>query len=60
MADNPPAEDHETIEGRPPFDPAADGPSAERFGPISLTRHRKDDGRALILYRAGPDGEGAP
>jgi hypothetical protein len=24
---------------------------AERFGPVALTRVRKDDGRALILYR---------
>jgi len=25
--------------------------SAERYGPITLARHAKDDGRALILYR---------
>lgn len=22
----------------------------ERFGPVDIARHRKDDGRALILY----------
>jgi hypothetical protein len=24
--------------------------AAERFGPLALTRHRKEDGRALLLY----------
>jgi len=24
---------------------------AERYGPVSLARQKKDDGRALILYR---------
>jgi hypothetical protein len=28
----------------------------EREGPVSIDRHRKDDGRALILY-AHADGE---
>jgi hypothetical protein len=29
----------------------------ERFGPVTLARHAKDDGRALILYthRRAPD-----
>ena len=32
---------------------AGDGPQsdAERFGPLALERRRKDDGRALIIYR---------
>ncbi len=57
--------------GKPP-EPSAPEPSApqpggggtadggrreeERLGPIVLARHRKDDGRALILYRR-PDAE---
>jgi hypothetical protein len=50
--------------------PASDGPDAadvarradaredvgeERFGPVAITRHRKDDGRLLILYRLTGD-----
>lgn len=31
----------------------------ERCGPVTLTRHRKDDGRALILYSHDEDGTGA-
>jgi len=27
---------------------------SESFGPIALTRHVKDDGRALILYALAP------
>lgn len=29
---------------------------SERFGPIALTRHVKDDGRALLLYTRRHDG----
>ena len=29
---------------------------SESFGPIALTRHVKDDGRALILYTHRHDG----
>jgi hypothetical protein len=25
-------------------------PGVERFGPLALERHRKDDGRALIVF----------
>jgi hypothetical protein len=25
-------------------------PPLERYGPLALERHRKDDGRALLLY----------
>jgi hypothetical protein len=28
----------------------------ERFGPLAVSRHVKDDGRALILYTRRPDG----
>lgn len=33
---------------------------SENFGPIALTRHAKDDGRALLLYarRREDDGDG--
>ncbi|HEV7586240.1 MAG TPA: hypothetical protein VGO14_10730 [Solirubrobacteraceae bacterium] len=29
----------------------------ERFGPLAVERHRKDDGRALILYTRVEDQE---
>jgi hypothetical protein len=29
---------------------------SEHFGPIRLTRHVKDDGRALIVYERIPSG----
>jgi hypothetical protein len=31
-------------------EPASPGPSGERFGPLTLARVGKEDGRALILY----------
>ena len=36
----------------PRMEQTQDGPPAqgERLGPIVAARHRKDDGRALILY----------
>jgi hypothetical protein len=44
-------------EGRrehPPVPPAQDSPGGEpeRSGPLIVERHRKADGRLLILYRA--------
>jgi hypothetical protein len=33
--------------------PARDG-GDERYGPLLLARHAKDDGRALILYTLKP------
>lgn len=47
-----------------PSQPASDGPAAaaaggppprggERYGPLSVLRTRKDDGRALTLYSVG-------
>jgi hypothetical protein len=36
----PDAHAEQSEEGGPP----------ERYGPLALTRHRKDDDRALILY----------
>ena len=43
-------------EGRrehPPVPPARDGPGElDRSGPLIVERHRKADGRLLILYRA--------
>jgi hypothetical protein len=47
----------------PGGDPADDPPAAagdrhgERYGEVELVRHRKEDGRALILYSWQPDGE---
>jgi hypothetical protein len=52
--------------------PATDGPETadsgrreharenareERVGPVAITRHRKDDGRLLILYRRAGDAQ---
>ncbi len=47
--------------GKPPEPPAPKPPGGEtagggtradeRFGPVLIARHSKDDGRALILYR---------
>jgi len=31
--------------------PTENSPPDERYGPVALTRHVKDDGRALIVYR---------
>jgi hypothetical protein len=40
--------------GAPARDEQIEQPDArtpvERFGPVTIARHRKDDGRALILY----------
>ncbi len=38
--------------GRTPVERDADG----RFGPLAVQRHRKDDGRALLLYEMRGDG----
>ncbi|HEV3283595.1 MAG TPA: hypothetical protein VG010_05280 [Solirubrobacteraceae bacterium] len=43
----------EASEGRPD----QDAEKRERFGPLAVERHVKDDGRALILYT---DCEGGP
>lgn len=44
--------------------PPARSEPPERFGPLTLTRHAKDDGRVLILYssdeRADVDGKAGP
>jgi hypothetical protein len=49
---------------RPPSPPAdhrdAPGhgaPEQERYGPLVISRHRKDDGRALILYEHATEPE---
>jgi hypothetical protein len=34
----------------PPAEQSEEGGPPERFGPLALTRHHKDDGRALTLY----------
>jgi hypothetical protein len=43
-----------------PAKPNGKDERSETFGPIELTRHVKEDGRALILYtrRARPDADG--
>jgi hypothetical protein len=35
---------------------AGRGPQQESYGPLVISRPGKDDGRALILYEATPDG----
>jgi hypothetical protein len=40
-----------------PVEPPRSEPKAERFGPLTLTRVSKDDGRALILYSEPREGE---
>jgi hypothetical protein len=49
MADPPP---------RPDPPPSAGARDDERFGPLLVRRSDKDDGRALILYRAPSPSEG--
>jgi len=47
--------------GPPPVGRSAPAPSAQpddcpqRYGTVTLTRQRKDDGRALILYSHAED-----
>jgi hypothetical protein len=48
----------------PPSSPTADQRVApgqaqeqERYGPLAIGRHRKDDGRALILYEHATEPE---
>ena len=40
-----------------PAEQAEAGRPPERFGPLTVERHRKDDGRALILYTRTEDPE---
>jgi hypothetical protein len=55
MAERPPGES--PPEGGRPEPPAPEaqeepmGGQAEQYGLITLARHRKDDGRELLLYR---------
>jgi hypothetical protein len=56
-------EECETGERATPSDPAAQAEQpapSERFGPLALTRLRKDDGRALLLYAWTPADADAP
>jgi hypothetical protein len=45
-------------------EPSRSSQAGERFGPLAIARHVKDDGRALILYSSSPephgDADGAP
>ena len=34
----------------PPAERSEEAAAPERYGPLALARHRKDDGRSLILY----------
>lgn len=44
----------------PPGGASRVGDREERYGPVLLRRYRKDDGRALLLYRhAGEEGGGS-
>lgn len=42
---------------REPSQPLPPAPADARFGPLRLARYEKEDGRALILYSRGTDGE---
>jgi hypothetical protein len=58
MSDAPSDAAGRSDEPAPPA--AASDPAGERFGPLSLLRTVKGDGRALILYsRRPPDGGSA-
>ena len=59
------AAEHERTVPSPSTDTPANGPLApadaptggvESYGPLLLSRHTKDDGRSLILYRLPEDG----
>jgi len=47
----PPAEDPEDAAAEANRRPVAGAAASESYGPLAVERHRKDDGRALILYR---------
>lgn len=36
----------------------AEPPPGERYGPVAIARHVKDDGRALLLYSLNPEESG--
>ena len=40
-----------------PFEQTSERAPAERFGPLVVERHRKDDGRALLLYELREPGQ---
>jgi hypothetical protein len=40
--------------GRPFVEPAS---PPQRYGPMTVMRYRKDDGRALILFERAPGGQ---
>jgi hypothetical protein len=47
----PPASDGPESAQSASHEQAREDPRDERLGPLAITRHRKDDGRLLILYR---------
>jgi hypothetical protein len=47
MADETPASEEPAAPARSSGEPSA---PAERYGILAITRHVKDDGRALLLY----------
>ncbi len=49
-----PADAGNPEEGPQPGEPM----SAERYGPVAIARHAKDDGRALLLYSRIPEDSG--
>jgi hypothetical protein len=51
MGSNPPS-------GPRSVESAHAGEDPERYGPLLVERHRKDDGRALVLYSFAPAGDG--
>ena len=51
---DPPSSERSTTAHEPSEEPDANG---ERYEPVALVRHVKDDGRALILYTHAGNGE---
>jgi hypothetical protein len=49
---SPPADQRDA-----PGQPQAQAQEQERYGPLAISRHRKDDGRALILYEHATEPE---
>ena len=47
MADETPASEEAAVPAEPPNEPSA---PTERYGIVSISRNRKEDGRNLLLY----------
>jgi hypothetical protein len=49
-SDSAPPDRPGRADGGSPAEQSEEGGQPERFGPLLVARHRKDDGRSLILY----------